>query len=191
MLYGVSEIAGIISNFKKPTEVDNTNYSDIYQIRNKIWDSPQLIDDFLADSSSRSLSQAGRKIISDWRANFLKNDFIIMKYFTKYSVMMMNIAGDDFKLFGVTSITNPIKKIIPYPLPIYVETVLLPFENKIIYDSFIAAPEMAFGPNFRSQFDIFYKAAKAKYGVIEKLGGESRPHAAERGSERQNRRPRG
>ena len=42
-------------------------------------------------------------------------------------------------------------------LPIFVETVLLPFKNQIIYDSYIQQYAISFGQNMRKEMDKAYK----------------------------------
>jgi hypothetical protein len=54
-------------------------------------------------------------------------------------------------------------------LPRYVETVLLPFEDKIIYDGFIAPYNVSFGSGYARSFKDTYREVKEKDGIIVNL----------------------
>lgn len=54
-------------------------------------------------------------------------------------------------------------------LPVMLETVLLPFEDKIIYDSFMASHDISFSDGIRDMFEDEYAKAKAKFGIITSL----------------------
>jgi hypothetical protein len=163
-----------LPKFVKPVlgnPVDSGNIADIYHISTKMWDNPQLIDNFLAAPTSGSLSSVERQIISNWRANFIKGYFIVIEHLPKYTVMMLkNTSDDDYKLYGVSGITDPISQILTVSLPFMVKTVLIPFSNKIVFDTILMHVDMTFTPESHASCILAYKKAKAKSGVIEKLG---------------------
>jgi hypothetical protein len=53
-------------------------------------------------------------------------------------------------------------------LPVQIETVLLPFNGKIIYDSFMNSMSLGFGEGARKLFREIYDNA-IKHGIIERL----------------------
>lgn len=56
----------------------------------------------------------------------------------------------------------------PY-LPIMVEAALLPFNNKIIYDSILISYRITFGSSIRRSFNEAYQEAKSRFGIITSL----------------------
>jgi len=46
------------------------------------------------------------------------------------------------------------------------ETVLLPFEDKIVYDSFFSSYNVSFGKGIRETLEIDYNNAKNTYGIM-------------------------
>jgi len=54
-------------------------------------------------------------------------------------------------------------------LPTYVETVLLPYKDKITYHGLFMGGRMRFGSGYKRSLNETYKKAKAKYGIITQL----------------------
>jgi len=67
--------------------------------------------------------------------------------------------------YGVSNgITNPIIEIVPN-LPMMIETVIIPFKDKIIYDSLIQRHNVIVGKNMRQSFNEKYIEIKKKNGI--------------------------
>lgn len=62
----------------------------------------------------------------------------------------------------------PISNVLQERLPIQVETTLLPFKGKIIYDSFFSSFPIEFGQGIREAFQEMYDEA-FKHGIITRL----------------------
>ncbi|MDR2713308.1 MAG: DUF6398 domain-containing protein [Clostridiales bacterium] len=77
---------------------------------------------------------------------------------------------DTKKLYGVCGISDPIKETLPDNIPFIVETVLLPFRGKIIYDGLFFTFNVSFGKNIRESVRVSYNEAKEKTGIIESFG---------------------
>ncbi|MDR1654350.1 MAG: hypothetical protein LBR96_00020, partial [Treponema sp.] len=92
-----------------------------------------------------------------------------MKYEPDSAVLMRVDKGEKSKLYAVKGMTASIAEAMGRRLPVMVDTVLLPFNNKIIYDSFMASYDVSFGKNIISSFDEEYNEAKEKYGIISTL----------------------
>ena len=54
-------------------------------------------------------------------------------------------------------------------LPIIIETVLLPFNDKIVYDGIMNGNNVFYGRGISSSVNLKYKEAKAKHGIITSL----------------------
>ena len=61
-------------------------------------------------------------------------------------------------IYFVKGLKDTIKNMIPEnKVPIFVETVLLPFKGQIIYDSYIIQYNISFGKGIKETFDKEYK----------------------------------
>ena len=53
----------------------------------------------------------------------------------------------------------------PY-LPVWTETVLLPFKNMIVYDGLLSSYNISFGSGIRRELNESYKDAKQRQGIV-------------------------
>ncbi|MHB1152539.1 MAG: DUF6398 domain-containing protein [Eubacteriales bacterium] len=173
LIWSINEKYKVIPCFKKPeygTRV-SVNVEEFMKVRNAMWDNPERIDEFLCDHDNGEFTEQERGIITEWRKHFVKGKFLIIKHLTKYSVLMTFEETPNF-LYGVCGISDPVKDSMPYPIPFLADLVLLPFGDKIIYDSLAAVNHISFGSGMRSNMKKWYDEAKEKYGIIEVLNGE-------------------
>lgn len=168
LIWGVNEKHGIIPKFEKPIYGKNMIQEPFVAIRQILWDNPEWIDEFIRDSEYGELTETDLGILADWRKHFVKDSFVLMRHLKKYSVLMT--CDDPAKLYGVCGITNPLSNIVPVSaLPFMIETVLLPFKDKIIYDSLIGTFRLSFGSGYRGSFKDAYNEAKSTVGIIENM----------------------
>jgi len=167
LIWGINEKQKIVPTFKKPVYGERVNTKPIVAVRMKLWENPQWINEFLDDNDYGDFTETERGILVSWRDGFVKGRFFIMKHLVKYSVFMS--AESPAKLYGVYGISDPIKESVYYPVPVMVEAVLLPFNDKIIYDSFIAPFSIAFGKGAREGLKMSYDEAKKTIGIIENM----------------------
>jgi len=168
LVWNVNEKHKIVSAFKKPVYGERTNEEPFIAVRAKLWENPQWIDDFLRENEFGELTEIEHGILKSWRNNFIKAQFIVMKHLKLYSVFMS--FDEPAKLYGVCGISNSIKATAPYEVPYMVDAVLLPFKDKIIYDSFIGAYPVSFGTGIRNSMKDMYEEIKEKVGIIETMG---------------------
>ena len=170
LIWGVNEKHEIVPKFKKPVYNGERQITQkpFIAVREKLWENPQMIDDFLQANEFGGLTETEHGILKDWRNNFIKGEFIVVKHLKPYSVFMT--FDDPAKLYGVCGISNPIKETLPYELPCMVNAVLLPFKGKIIYDSLIGTYSVSFGKGYRSSIKAAYEEAKETAGIIEIMG---------------------
>lgn len=169
LIHGVNEARHIVPGFELPkfgTAVDGQVFA---AIRTELWRNPQWIDEFLAGKFSNGLSENERAVIAAWRDKHISGRFIIMKHLAKYSVFM---AADRLEqLYGVCGISDPIREMLPNNLPIMVETTLLPFHGKIIYDTFMAVFNVTFGAGAKADFNESYRNSKETGGILADFDG--------------------
>ena len=128
----------------------------------------ELIDAFVAANPAR-LSEEELQIVASWR-HLVAGRFIALRQLKKYMILLT--CGEKPTAYGVTGLVDPMKRVIPNPLPAMVETVLLPFQDKIIYDGIVSTFNVTFGPGSRRGFEDSFRNAKASGGIVTSLPQE-------------------
>jgi len=150
-----------------PSEHDETL---LHQIREGLWNKPKLIAEFIADNDNRpALSDKEIDLLQSWDKHHIKGQFILIKYLPDAAVLMQMEKGKDIKLFAVKGMTTSISEAMRKKLPIMLNTILLPINDKIVYDSFMDSHAIEFGGGIMDMFDEEYAKAEEKYGIIRKL----------------------
>ena len=167
LTWGINEKHRIVPAFKKPVYGQEFNEEPLIAIRGELWKNPNMIDDFLCGNETGELTETDRGMLTDWRLRHIKGGFIVWKHLSKHSIFMS--IEKPLKLYGVCGISSPLEEIVPYRPPVMVETVLLPFGDRIIYDSFIAAFGVSFGKGSRDNLKSSYDKAKETVGIIENM----------------------
>ena len=167
LIWGINEKHEIVPRFKKPVYGQTVNDEPFVAVRKRLWEKPDLIDEFLRDNKYCDLTETERDILADWRKSHVKGSFVIWKHLSKYSIFIT--TENPVKLYGVCGISNSIKETARYEVPVMIETVLLPFNGKIIYDSFIGFYRISFGGGIKNSIKDSYNKAKKSIGIIENM----------------------
>lgn len=72
-------------------------------------------------------------------------------------------------MYGVYAINQPFHAQLDSKFPSVVQTALLPFKGKIIYDGFLKKHALVFGGEMGRSINNEYRLAEGKYGVITEL----------------------
>ena len=105
--------------------------AEISLVARELWDNVSIIDDFAAQNPYH-LSKKHLDTALSWK-NALPGYFKVVRYQNGCAIMM-NEAG----VFCVSGVTTEITDEIG-PAPAYVEAVLIPFDDSIVYDGFLMA----------------------------------------------------
>jgi hypothetical protein len=134
----------------------------------KLWEEPELISSFIKETTW--LSTEEQMLLQSWQTRFIKGEFILLGHTPKYSILM-TMDNDDKprKLYGVMGMTEAIAKAIHIELPTTIETVLLPFKDKIVYDSFMKLHGTTFNEAAKELFTEEYTKSRDTYGIITTL----------------------
>jgi len=147
-----------------PENFFQISLEDLRDLRNKLYDNPQLIDEYV-EKNPDMLPGNELKIIESWH-DFVRGDFVVIKYLKKYAIFLE--LGDTPKAYGVLALLSPFEEILGTP-PAMVKVVLLPFKGKIIYDGIFQPYSIIFGKNYRKRINQAYQGAKFNSGIIESL----------------------
>lgn len=152
-------VAPKLESIKTPASV---NPVDLLPVREALWKNTEIIDQFILMNSC-SLNQQDLAVISSWKRK-IKGKFILLKHLKNYSVFMN--MEEDGRIFAVTGISDAISNMFDSSkLPMILEAVLIPFEEKIIYDGLFMPYPIRIGKNMRKNFNEQYNEIKKKYGI--------------------------
>lgn len=167
--WSINQKYGIVPAFDKPSYGQCVDQQTFFTIRSELWKNPHWINEFLSENEFGELNELERGILARWPDEFISGRFLIMQHTKKYSVFMNTDETDT--LYGVCGISNPFKDMIPTAaLPFMIETVLIPFKDKIIYDSLMNTFNVSFGRGMRNDLKETYNSAKKRLGIIEQMG---------------------
>lgn len=171
LIYWINCKYKIVPPFPKPVYGEKVNEQPFIVIREKLWENPKYITEFLNSSVAKDFNDTEKQTLEDWSKKFIKGKFLIHKHLKEYSVFQpFEKELDSKKLYGVYGLTNSIKDMLwDKKMPLLVEAVLLPFKGKIVHDSFIAPYGISFGGGAKESFVQFYKEANDKHGIITSL----------------------
>ena len=129
--------------------------------RNELWSNNEWIDKYIKDNPDNLLEEE-LKMIEKWKSR-VNDKFFIERYLKKYAVFISSAS----KVYGVVGITEDIDEIIsPQEIPAYIETVLLPFRDKIIYDGLFSRYSMSFGKGIKEMLKETYNKAKGNQIIL-------------------------
>ncbi len=152
-----------------PSQLENSNIKqqDAAVIRNALWASDRLLQDFI-NSNPNNLSDTDTDLdlAASWK-NRVAAKFFILRHLQKHSLFLND--SDKPIVYGVIGIVSPIAEILPYEPPIMVDAVLLPFGNKIIFDSLLKSYPIRFGSGIRKNLNNQLRHAQELQGVITSL----------------------
>jgi hypothetical protein len=165
LLAFVNDRHNLVKNFGHPQKPVGINLDDVTKLKAKLWKNVKIIDEYI--ESVWDLPKNDIQILKGWK-NKIYGTFFIVRHLKKYSVFM---DEKNTLLYGVIGITDSIAEMMPdYMLPMPVKTALLPFGDRIIYDSiFNMYDNIQFGSNMRRGFKEQYSELKQKKGIISTL----------------------
>jgi len=149
---------------EEPSDLRGTRSEALVEIRDCLFDNIEVLESFIQENPA-DFSEDKIDILSGWK-DFVKGKFIVYKHLKNHTVFME--SKTPYKSYGVVGLEDDIEKLIPI-VPAPVETVLLPFKGKIVYDGLLRTSQLQFGSNLREEIKEQYLKAKSKFGVITSL----------------------
>ncbi len=160
----VNERKKVIDAVIKPVYPNPVSDEHIYKVREVLWENPKLIDDYL---DAAALPDDKTTLLKSWRDHHKKGMFFLVDYKPEYAVVIGNGQNED-RLYGVKGISRSLSDAMQRELPIQFETVLLPFQDKIIYDSFMSSMPIGFAEGAKRALREMYENA-LDHGIITRL----------------------
>lgn len=165
LLHYVNQRQKLVPTFPKEWRNGGVQPRVALPLRNALWADDSLRDAFIAENPY-DLSRDDLSLVHSWKRR-VSGDFFVFRYLKKYTVFI-----DDKSLahvYGVLGITGPLDEILGPYLPQYVTAVLIPFEDRIIYDSLMSGYAISFGGGIKRILKDTYDDARKHDGVITAL----------------------
>lgn len=144
----------------------NLNAEQIYSLMDYLWSHPEELDFYLADCGG-SVTDTDRAEIEGLK-RFVKGRFVIERYLKAGAILIP--TDDSGKVYLVSGITSEIESIFPKEaLPALVQTTLIPFMGRIIYDGVMMPFSIYFGSGIRRSLKDTYLNAKRDGRILTKL----------------------
>lgn len=132
------------------------------KVRNALLLHMCLIQAF-ADENPFHLPEDDLDVVRSWR-HLVHSKFYVLRDLKKYTVFL---SGETPSVaYGVLALSQPLDEVIGPYLPVLVETVLLPFKGRIVYDGLMTSYNISFGPGIRRSLSEDFKEAKERYGIV-------------------------
>jgi hypothetical protein len=148
---------------------------EIIKVREALWAEDALRQAFVAENPA-GLSAADLAMVESWDYR-RKGAFFIFRHLKKHSIFIGD--KDPGEVFAVKGLLSPMEEVVGPYLPCLVQTVLLPFEDEIIYDSLMSPYNITFGGGIRSKLTGNYNDARERGAVLTSLLPAAEPEPAD------------
>ncbi|MDS4040714.1 MAG: hypothetical protein RKP20_06005 [Candidatus Competibacter sp.] len=156
---------------------------DVGRLRQALWENDALRKAFIADNPA-GLSDTDLEMVASWDYR-VAGRFYILRYLKKHAVFLTE--REPPQAYGVLGLVSPIQEVVPMSPPVLVDAVLLPFEDRIIYDSLLMPYRVMFGAGIRRSLNEAYHRVQERGGVtttLQLLGAEATQHAIGGGNQK-------
>lgn len=159
----VNQKLKILTHVKSLDDYAECSTEKKFEVRKALYADTKLIASFVQENP-QNFSEEKLSIVSNWK-NFIEGDFHIERFLKRYAVF---IKGAD--VYGVMGLYQGFDELVHRShLPLYVQTVLLPFKGKIVYDGIFQTYNIYFGGGIKRDLRESYMTAKQNNRIIESL----------------------
>ena len=145
----------------------------IAAIRDSLHASPKIINKFVRKNPA-SFTDDDLEVISSWK-RAISGGFFVLEHKARHSLFME--SDDDFTpgedVYAVCGLTEPLVNVVGESLPIYVRSVLLPFEGRIIFDGLLLSYPVDLGGAVRQALMGCLEYIKMNTGIITTLDDDA------------------
>lgn len=154
LLDHVNQTYRVNSRLGRMQKAEGLDIQEVRVVADYLWSHPEIIDQYL---SSAELSEEHREIVASWK-RFVSGEFILERHLKRGSVF---ISLKDEQVYMVGGIFSSWEEMFPRSyLPILLRATLIPFQNKIIYDSIVTCSNVISGRAYEDSFKNIYLSAK-------------------------------
>jgi hypothetical protein len=165
LLFFVNETQRLVPHVRRADDVRRLPVPEVNKIRHALWADDQLRGNFI-EQNPANLADADLTIVADWNHR-RAGKFFIFRHLKSHSIFIDDRSpAHVYAVHGLYSLLSEVTG--PY-LPVLAEVVLLPFEERIIYDGVIAPYNITFGSGIRGNLNDLYRDAKERAAIITSL----------------------
>jgi hypothetical protein len=132
-------------------------------VRDALFAHRELIDQFVTENPA-DLAVDQLEIVASWK-HAVVGKFYIFRYLAKYTIFLSSGSSPN-KAYGVLGLADPLEEVVGPYLPRLIESALLPFKGRIIYDGLVSGYNITFGGGIKRSLNEEYKEAKKAFGII-------------------------
>ncbi len=171
LLHYVNQQRKLVGDF--PAKWNNVSVSPALAVplRDALWKDDTLREAFIAENPS-NLSVDDLALVKSWQHRVV-GAFFIFRHLKKYSIFLTEA---DERGYGVLGLISSFEEVVGPHMPIYVEAVLLPYEDCIIYDGLLVPYSIYFGSGIRASLANNYRNIQERGGIITKLPYDDNPN---------------
>jgi hypothetical protein len=165
LLHFVNQQLQVVPSFPKQWRNANVPPDVAVPVREALWEHDVLREVFIAENPA-NLAPADLSLIDSWKYR-IPDNFFVFRHLKKHTIFID--SSSPAHGYGVLGITSALEEIFGPYLPIYVQAVLLPFEERIIYDSLLSSYPIHFGQGIRGSLKDTYRGIQERGGIISQL----------------------
>jgi hypothetical protein len=133
----------------------------IVAIRDALWADDGLRQAFITENPAE-LPPADLAIVENWKHR-VTGPFFILKQLKKHALFIQ-----DHNVYGVLSLSSTFEELVGF-FPAYANTVLIPFDGHIVYDSLVFGYKVMIGPGIEGELNETYQDARERRAIITTL----------------------
>jgi hypothetical protein len=144
-------------------EYCDLSQEDKLTVRDRLFEQPSLIDSYV-NANPDNFDPKKLSIVKSWK-NFVKGEFYLERYLKNHAIFI-----SDQGIYAVQSLYKSFDEMFHKShLPLYHNTVLLPFKGKIIYDGLMESYRIHFGGGMKRSLKEKYMKAKQNDHIVTSL----------------------
>ncbi len=144
------------------TDTLNTKPEEVDRVSSYLLEHREILEDYVSENPDY-LDQEELEIIRSWK--YAVNGSFFLERILKKGGML--IPSNDL-VYCVSPLVSSWEEMVRYhPLPVMVETALLPFKNQITFNGLLKMMPMMFGPGVRSNLKEAYSTVRKAGEIID------------------------
>ena len=166
--FHVNQQRQVLPSVETVQDYAKLSIEDKAKVRDALWENADLIDTYVRDNPDGLLAEE-LGIVQKWKRH-VAGTFQIYRLLKKHAILV----GEKGQVYGVLGLHDSLEDVLGgQPLPVMVQTVLLPFRGKIVYDGMLRRYNVHFGQGIRSNLHEEYMTAKQNDRIITTLEPKS------------------
>jgi len=142
----------------------------VMHLREKLWEEQSLIDQFISDADNIfEMNPVGIQILNSWQKQHMKETFLVVKYTPEHAVLMPIESEVNPVFYGVKGLQSSIAEVLDYKTQTLIDSVLLPFGDKIVYDGLIAPHPIVIDKNISDRLFGLCEEAERERRIIKQI----------------------